>query len=385
MSEESIEMKKLLCLVLALLMAVAVFAGCAAAPQESGESSHEPSQSAEVSEEPSASTSADAQEETKTITDISGAEVTIPAKVERVVNLWPSSNSVMLAMGAGELLVGTMDFTKSLPWSQFVYPEIVDVPTATDNAEELLAMEPDLVITSDPEQAETFRNAGLPAINLMFSDYDSMKQAFTILGDALGGEYVEKAAKWCQMVDEDIAEVTEAMSGLTEEEKPVVYYIQGQSNQGLYATFAADSIMNDWVTNAGGIFASTLLNLEGTQAQAEEVLALDPDIVIIGGPAQHELYDELMADPAWQEIKAVKNDRVYKNPNGLFPWERFGMESALQILWSAQTIHPELFEVDMVAELQSFYKDFVGVELTEEQANYMLQGLDPDGGISFQG
>lgn len=376
-------MKKVLCLMLALLMAVAVFAGCAAAPEESTEPSQEPSQSTQVSEEPSASQ--DAQEETKTITDMTGAEVTIPTKVERVVNLWPASNSVMLAMGAGELLVGTMDFTKSLPWSQFVYPEIADVPTATTNAEELLAMEPDLIITSSEEDAETLRNAGLPAINLMFSDYDTMKKAFTILGDALGGEYVEKAAKWCQMVDDNIAEVTEAMSGLKEEDKPVVYYIQGQSNQGLYATFAGDSIMNDWVTNAGGIFASTMLNLEGTQAQAEEVLALNPDIVIIGGPAQHELYDELMADPAWKDIKAVQNGRVYTNPNGLFPWERFGMESALQILWSAQTIHPELFEVDMVAELQSFYKEFVGVELTEEQANNMLKGLDPDGGISFQG
>ena len=83
------------------------------------------------------------------------------------------------------------------------------------------------------------------------------------------------------------------------------------------------------------VFCLRLMGLEGTNATAEEVLALNPDIVIIGGPAQHELYDELMADAAWKDINAVKNNRVYTNPNGLFPWERFGMESTLQIKFAA--------------------------------------------------
>lgn len=315
----------------------------------------------------------------RTITDMTGAEVVIPAEIHTVVNLWPASNSVMLCMGAGDKLIGTTSFTKKLFWSQKVYPGIVDVPVATENVEELLTLSPDLIITPQQKTAETLRGAGLPAICLMFSDYDTMKQAFTILGEAFGGEYIEKAAKWSDLVDHNIARVQAAVGGIPEDEKPVVYYIQGQSNQGLYATFSANSIMEDWTEVSGGIFASTLLNLSGTTASAEDVLALNPDVVIIGGPYQHELYEELMAAEEWKEINAVKNGRVYTNPNGLFPWERFGMESALQILFAASVIHPDIFEVDMVSEVQDFYREFVGIELTNEEAQNMIKGYGPKG------
>ena len=121
------------------------------------------------------------------------------------------------------------------------------------------------------------------------------------------------------------------------------------------------------------------MELEGTEATAEEVLSLNPDVVIIGGPAQHELYEELLADDAWVDINAVKNGRVFTNPNGLFPWERFGMESALQIKFAASVIHPELYQVDLVTEVQDFYRDFVGIELTDEEAQNMINGYGPSG------
>lgn len=259
------------------------------------------------------------------------------------------------------------------------------MPVGTDNAEELLMLDPDLVIVPDEETAVNLQTAGLPAVYLFFQDYDSMKEAFTLLGDLLGGEYVDKAAAWCQMVDDNIAFVNEALSGLTEEDRPMVYYIQGQSDRGLYESFQGDSIMEEWVTIGGGIYAPAQLEMDGNSVQAEAILALNPDVIIIGGPAEHVLYEKLMADPAWQDINAVKNGRVYINPNGLFPWDRFGMESVLQILWAAETIHPDLVDVDMVAETQAFYRDFVGVELTEQQAQYLLDGLDPEGNTYYEG
>ncbi|MGI5876200.1 MAG: ABC transporter substrate-binding protein [Dethiobacteria bacterium] len=355
-------MKKYTFLFITLIMATILFVGCGnqvAVDPEPGEEAEEAT--------------------TKIITDMAGSEVEITTDIQRVVNLWPASNAAMLCMGAGDKLVGTTDFTKKLPWSQFVYPGIVDVPTATDNAEELLEIDPDLIITPTNDVAVNLREAGLPAINLMFSNYDEMKRAFAILGDALGEEYAAKAAAWSELVDNNIAEVSNALGDLAEEDKPIVYYIQGQTNQGLYSSFRGNSIMNDWITYGGGIFASALMGLEGTEVTAEEVLALNPDIVIIGGPAQHELYEELMADDAWKDINAVKNNRVYTNPNGLFPWERFGMESALQIKFAASVIHPDLYQVDMIAEVQDFYREFVGIELTDEQAQNMINGYGPYG------
>jgi iron complex transport system substrate-binding protein len=311
---------------------------------------------------------------------MSGAEVTIPANVSRVVNLWPASNSVMLCMGAGDLLAGTMDITKTNYWSQLVYPDIVDVPTASDNPEDLMNLKPDLIITPTEKTAEKLRSLGLPAVNLYFSDYDSMKKAFTLLGDILGEPYAGKAAKWCDLIDSQISRVESTLGDIPEKDRPVVYYIQGQTNSGLYSTFAANSIIGDWCTISGGEFASKKLELnENNVVTPEAILALNPDIIIVGGFAQHELYDELMSSPEWKEINAVKNSRVYTNPNGLFPWERFGMESALQLPFAASVIHPERFTVDLVEEVKSFYKEFVGIELTDEQAKNMINGYGPNG------
>lgn len=316
----------------------------------------------------------------RTITDMAGVEVTIPASVTKVVNLWPASNSVMLCMGAGDLLAGTMDITKTNYWSQLVYPDIINVPTASDNVEELMKINPDLIITPSKETAEKLRDLGLPAVYLYFSDYDSMKKAFTLLGEILGGEYGDKAKKWSDLVDSQIATVKAAIGDIPEEERPVVYYIQGQTNQGLYTTFAAKSIMNEWITIAGGEFASKKLELDKNGAVTPEaILSLNPDIIIIGGFAQHDLYKELMDAPEWKDIKAVKNKKVYTNPNGLFPWERFGMESALQIPFAASVIHPELFKVNLIDEVKTFYKDFVDIELPDKQAQNMIDGYGPNG------
>jgi iron complex transport system substrate-binding protein len=317
---------------------------------------------------------------TRTITDTSGAEVTIPANVTRVVNLWPASNSVMLCMGAGDLLAGTMDITKQNYWSQFVYPDIVKVPTATDNAEELMKTNPDLIINPSKENAEKERELGLPAVYLYFNNYDSMKKAFAILGEILGPEYINKAQKWSDLVDNQIATVKAAVGDIPEEKRPVVYYIQGQTNQGLYNTFAANSIMNDWTTIAGGEFASKKLNVSTNgDVTPEAILSLNPDIIIIGGFAEHELYNELMNSTEWKDINAVKNNRVYTNPNGLFPWERFGMESALQIPFAASVIHPELYKINLVDEVKKFYKEFMDIELTDTQAQNMIDGYGPNG------
>lgn len=368
-------MKKTVAAMTTAALAAALLAGCGGTPDAS--SAQQGSQDSSTSQQTGA--------ETRVVTDMSGVEVTIPAEVKEVVNLWASSNSAMLALGAGDLLSGTMDYTKGLPWANFVYPDIVNVPTAAENAEELLKLDPDVIICPYADDAEAYRNAGLPAVHLMYNDYASMREGVTILGNILGGEYVQKAADWVSLVDENLAIVNEALGDLSEEDKPVVYYIQGMGDKGLYYTYGADTIVGEWVNYAGGVFASDMLNLEGSQAQAEEVLALNPDVVIIGGPAQHKLYDDLMADPAWQDITAVKEGRVYTNPMGLFPWDRYSLESALQILWAAETLHPDLVDVDMEQKVQEFYQDFVGVELTEEQAGYILAGLTPEGEIDYEG
>ena len=69
---------------------------------------------------------------------------------------------------------------------------------------------------------------------------------------------------------------------------------------------------------------------------------------------------------------------MYANPAGVFSWDRYSGEEALQVLWAAKFFNPDKFEdIDMVQQTQDFYKTFYGYDLSKEDAERMLAGLGP--------
>lgn len=330
---------------------------------------------------------------TVTVTDMSGDEVTVEGKVEKIINLWPSVTSSFFVMGAGDLLVGVGVNSPSIMnrWTQFFYPECVNIMSmggTEPSVEELVTQNPDLVITHPSSAssglAQQIRDTGIPAVNINYNDYETMAEAYTILGQILGGEYQEKLNQWCTDVQGKLEEHRNLTAGLSDDEKPVVYYIAGQSEE-LLTTMGAGSIMQTWIEVNGGIFASDVLNLEGQEVTAEEIFSLNPDVIIVGGVYQHVLIDQLKNTDGWKELNAVKNNRVYNNPYGCFNWERFGLESLMQIDYALLCIQPEIAAENgitresMVQEVQDFYQYYNGTELTDEEAGYMLDGMQPDG------
>ena len=74
-------------------------------------------------------------------------------------------------------------------------------------------------------------------------------------------------------------------------------------------------------------------------------------------------------------LTAVKQGRVWRNPAWVFPWDRYGTETALQIQWAAQKLHPELFQdLNMVQVTRDFYRRFFDYPLTPEEAGRILAG-----------
>ncbi|WP_020590284.1 hypothetical protein [Desulfobacter curvatus] len=100
------------------------------------------------------------------------------------------------------------------------------------------------------------------------------------------------------------------------------------------------------------------------------------DVIILTERAAKE---EVLKSGRWRDINAVKNGRVYVNPRGIYLWSVRSAEEALQILWAAKVIHPELFaDLDMVAEVRKFHKKFYKYDLTADEAGRMLLALPPD-------
>ena len=116
------------------------------------------------------------------------------------------------------------------------------------------------------------------------------------------------------------------------------------------------------------------------EMSAEELININPDIIIVGGADNQKAVEKIYANPVFAGLKAVKDKKVYGNPKGVFSWDRYGAESALQILWAGTIIQPELFaDIDVKAETKAFYKKFMNYELNDAEFGYILKGLNPDG------
>ena len=113
---------------------------------------------------------------------------------------------------------------------------------------------------------------------------------------------------------------------------------------------------------------------------AEEIIASNPQIIIVGGDHNEDAVEKIKSSPIYSGTDAVKNGRVYGNPRGVFNWDRYGADTVLQILWAAKTIQPELFaDIDVKAETKAFYKKFMNYELSDAEFGYILKGLNPEG------
>ena len=332
-----------------------------------------------------------------TITDMAGKEITVPSEVHSLINLWPALTSSFFVMGQGDLVKGVANNGPAVmnDWTQFFYPGALDIPGLggrTPTVEELINLNPDLVIVHPITVRDGYQDqlleVGIPALCVNYSNFDDMDQAYGILGEALGGEIQEKLNLWRETTSVKLAHVRELTADIPEEERPIVYYISGQDDS-LTNTLGADSITQAWTEAAGGRYAMTMVDYTpaGTTVEfnAEELFALNPDVIIIGGTFQHQLMEAIQTEDGWKELKAVKNGRVYNDPYGCFNWDRFGMESQLQIDYALMCIQPELAEANglnrdsMINTIIEFYKTYNGTELTAEQAGFMLDGLKPDG------
>ena len=102
----------------------------------------------------------------------------------------------------------------------------------------------------------------------------------------------------------------------------------------------------------------------------EQVIVWDPDIIVIDSGN----VSEILQDPHWQTIRAVKTRNVVLEPEGIFKWSRPNPESAaLYPLWLAKTAYPEKFtNVSIGDTVHDFYKEFFDYNLTQDELSGIL-------------
>ncbi len=348
-------MKRILALVLALMMIFTCFVGCS---KQSSKTT--PSQETQ-------------QPVSHTITDMGGKEVTLPTEIKTVVDTWSAATDELFNLGAGKLLVSAHPAAVS-DVSLLVCPELKNLKDYSQaTAEEMLALNPDLVICSNDDLADEYRNAGLNAVNLCYMTYSDFKKSTLLLGEILGGDYQKKSEKLGEYIDWVQTTLQNDLKDV--EDKPVVHYIMAKDTDSLYSSCGAGSIMEEWINLAGGTLATKDLgNGMGLRdVTPEQILATNPDVIMIDGDNAEEIRDAILKSTEWSNVTAVKNNAIYCIPKGCFWWGRLCGDTPLQALWAASILHPDKVSFDVKTETKKYYKQFKGIELTDDQLNTILR------------
>jgi len=309
----------------------------------------------------------------RTVSDMAGRRVQIPAEPERVVSVFPYITFSALTLGAEDVLVGVDSMAAQNGTLAQVYPavhEIPDVGTVFNlNAESVLATDPDVVLTvpwgQDPDEMED--TLGLPVVSVDMNEY---RASTAFIARVLGGEAEQKAADLLDFYEENMSEIHDRISDLPAEERTRVYVAGGD---GFLTAFGRESTWHYEVVDAGGIHVSEDLIGGGShQVSAEQVLLWDPDVIILDQSCPDTVAD-VMADDRWQSLNAIQEERVYRVPEGyLDTWGRPHVESVLSRMWLASLLYPDQADVDIVAEVQDFAATFYGVDLSDAEVSDML-------------
>ncbi|HBE76192.1 MAG TPA: transporter [Firmicutes bacterium] len=324
-------------------------------------------------------TATDSKIATREIVDMNGRKVGIPLKVTRVVGTGGAVDEWILLLGSPEKLVAISNAIKTNPWYIKAYPEIKAVPAPIGssgvNIEELLKTKPDVAILlsgMSPMQSK-IEKSGIPFVVLERRNPEELMRGIELTGQILGTKEAKRAAEFCSYYRANIRRVLSKTASLPEDRRFKVYCGSGIKP---LATEGKESIVTSWIEMAGGKNVAAENGLTGmSQAVSmENIIAWNPDVIITSPEGKNAILN----DSSWSVINAVKKNRIYINPKGVYSWGVRSADEALQVLWAAKVLHPELFlDLDMLQEVKLFHKKYYNYKMSDEDVKRMLNAEPP--------
>ena len=368
--------RQLLALLICLVMSVSLLTGYS----ETKATTEEPTQSAEQD-------ATQETAETREITDMAGRKVTVPAaeNIESVFSAGPVA-AIFLYMVAPDKLLGwnyeLNDVEKSI-----ILDKYQDLPNFgmgdAVNYEAVIAANPTIAINSGKindamvsDCDALSESLGIPVV-AVDNELNNSAEAFRFMGELLGVEdHAEELAQYAEQVFTDI----DALSDIPEEKKVSVYYGNGEDSLETAPRGSQHAQILDAI-NAINVADLELGDGSRVQISAEQLLAWNPDVIIVNGEPKadksgNSAAEDILSNPDYASLKAVQDHKVYGTPNAPFSWvdRPPGPNRLIGMRWFSALIYPEYIKCDINEEVHEFFNLFYHVDLSDEQLENVLKG-----------
>ena len=368
--------RQLLALLICLVMSVSLLTGY--------------SETKAATEEPAQRGEQDATQETaetREITDMAGRKVTVPAaeNIESVFSAGPVA-AIFLCMVAPDKLLGwnyeLNDVEKSI-----ILDKYQDLPNFgmgdAVNYEAVIAANPTIAINSGKindtivsDCDALSESLGIPVV-AVDNELNNSAEAFRFMGELLGVEdHAEELAQYAEQVFTDI----NALSDIPEEKKVSVYFGNGEDSLETAPRGSQHAQILDAI-NAVNVADLELGDGSRVQISAEQLLAWDPDVIVVNGEPKadksgNSAAEDILSNPDYASLKAVQDQKVYGTPNAPFSWvdRPAGPNRLIGMRWFSALIYPEYIKCDINEEIHKFFDLFYHVDLSDEQLENVLKG-----------
>lgn len=293
------------------------------------------------------------------VTDAAGREITIEGHPQRIVSGYYISTSMIIALGLRDRLVGIESKAETREIYALAAPELLELPgvgTAKQlDLELVLSLEPDLVMLPMKQlaSAETLAELGIDAIVVDPESYDDMLFTFGLIAEACGADPTELTDYY----SEKESMLSEMLSGC---ERPRVY-ISGNSE---FLRTAGEGMYQDTlVTMAGGEnVASEISGSSWADISYEQLLAWDPDVIVLASDASYTV-DDVLNDDMLAGLKCIENGNVFALPSSPEAWDSPIPAAVLGSMYIAARLHPDMYTPELAdEEVSGFYTEFYGFD-----------------------
>jgi len=368
------------------------------------------------------------KEEYRIVTDMRGKEVKLPQTIERVVTMDDGLvESVMTILGESNKIVGlgsscvqkTYKYTypsvsgenhtckNGRNTAGYMNPKFADLALVKEsgagiNYETIASLEPDVVIirvcsccASWGREEGLDRDIGridalgIPVVVVYAPPcYDepgigTISEEIRVIGQTFNKE--ERAEEIIEVIESNVEMIKERTKDIPESEKPRVLAL-GLSPRSRSAGGAGNvrgatiAYYIEKIANAKNAYTIKTYTSDRGTVSAEQVLALNPDVLILPTSSGYHPPSELYTAPYYQnlqELEAVKNRRVWALPWTPCNCDAARLEHPIDLMIIAKASYPERFADIKIHEwVLGYYQDLYGVDEAIAKELRSIQWLD---------
>ncbi len=261
---------------------------------------------------------------------------------QRIVSMTLAADEILLALLPPERLLGLTYLSDDPRYSNSVALAARVRHKVSANAEQVIALQPDLIIASASAYTGTtarrfIRETGIALLELPWqSSFAGVQKNILAIGRAIGTP--ARAQVLVADMERRIQAVQERLAGAPRPR--VLFYFPGGFSPGRGTT------VDEMIRLAGGLNVAAAAGVRGVkQLSRESLISLNPTVILVGGWAGHpeggSLRPLLLADPGMREIDAIQTGRVSVVPHTYVGSLSHYIVNGVEAM--AQQLHPQAF------------------------------------------